>query len=77
MRKSTIISVFIIAVLMVVSSDWANAQCAMCPAVAEHSEESEGLNLGIIYLMVVPYIIFGVVFRKRIVKFYREFRDIY
>jgi len=37
----------------------ANAQCAMCKAVVENgdSDLAEGLNFGIIYLMIFPYLI--------------------
>ena len=38
------------------------AQCAMCRAVLE-SEESQstakGINNGIVYLMVIPYVLIG------------------
>ena len=36
-----------------------NAQCAMCKAVVENgnSDMAEALNLGIIYLMIFPYLI--------------------
>ena len=39
----------------------ANAQCAMCKAVVEsgNASEAEGLNSGILYLMVFPYILVG------------------
>lgn len=54
--------VFIILVLLVVLP--ADAQCAMCRAVLE-SEESgaaaEGINNGIMYLMVFPYLLVGTV----------------
>lgn len=38
-----------------------NAQCAMCKAVVEsgNPSEAEGLNSGILYLMVFPYILIG------------------
>lgn len=38
-----------------------NAQCAMCKAVIENGNESmaEGVNNGITYLMVFPYILVG------------------
>ncbi|PHS54399.1 MAG: hypothetical protein COB01_02095 [Lutibacter sp.] len=41
-----------------------NAQCAMCKAVVESSNapEAEGLNSGILYLMVFPYLLVGVLF---------------
>jgi hypothetical protein len=38
------------------------AQCAMCRAVLESEEGqnmAEGVNNGIIYLMMIPYIIIG------------------
>jgi hypothetical protein len=41
----------------------ANAQCAMCRAVLESSDENtvaEGINNGIVYLMAIPYILIGV-----------------
>ncbi|NNC51222.1 MAG: hypothetical protein HKO01_11880 [Flaviramulus sp.] len=37
-----------------------NAQCAMCRAVLESEENqtvAEGINDGIVYLMVIPYIL--------------------
>ncbi|ALJ06003.1 hypothetical protein APS56_13050 [Pseudalgibacter alginicilyticus] len=42
------------------------AQCAMCRAVLESEEgkgTAEGINDGIVYLMVIPYIlVFGTIF---------------
>ncbi|WP_025740988.1 hypothetical protein [Aquimarina pacifica] len=40
------------------------AQCAMCRAVLESEEGQEtakGINNGIVYLMVIPYILIGLV----------------
>lgn len=36
------------------------AQCAMCKATAEQSDQV-GLNLGILYLFLTPYIIVGTI----------------
>ncbi len=38
-----------------------SAQCAMCRAVVEQGGEemAEGINYGIIYLMIFPYLIIG------------------
>jgi len=39
-----------------------NAQCAMCRAVLESEEgqsTAEAVNSGIVYLMVIPYILIG------------------
>ncbi len=47
-----------------------NAQCAMCKSSIESNQKeqvlrakarAEGLNTGILYLMVLPYIMFGVI----------------
>ncbi|MFM7770855.1 MAG: hypothetical protein ACKO8Q_09890 [Bacteroidota bacterium] len=56
-------------------------QCAMCKATAESASQSsgsgiaEGLNSGIVYLMVLPYIlllsVLIIFFRKKIIKFFR------
>ncbi|TJY32521.1 hypothetical protein [Pontimicrobium aquaticum] len=49
----------------------AEAQCAMCRAVLESEDgmkAAEGINNGIIYLMIIPYILIGglgfVIYRK-------------
>lgn len=54
--KSKIL-LFIFSFLFFVST---NAQCAMCRAVLESEEgqsAAEGINNGIIYLMIIPYIL--------------------
>lgn len=54
------ISVLLVLLLAEVS----NAQCAMCKAVVEGGNESmaEGVNDGITYLMIFPYILVGILF---------------
>jgi len=42
------------------------AQCAMCKAIAETSQQggssvADGLNSGIVYLMAFPYLLMGAV----------------
>ena len=46
------------------SSITSNAQCAMCKAVVETGDVTmaEGINNGITYLMVFPYLLIGVLF---------------
>ena len=41
-----------------------SAQCAMCKAVVEsgNATEAESLNTGIVYLMVFPYLLVGILF---------------
>lgn len=55
MRKVFIL----ISLIFTVSS--ADAQCAMCKAVIENGNETmaEGVNNGITYLMVFPYLLVG------------------
>jgi len=52
------------------------SQCAMCKAVAEEVAEEEGstINTGILYIMVIPYIILFFAFRKKIFGFIRELK---
>lgn len=56
-KKLLLIIVFIFSVE-------ASAQCAMCKAVVEGGNETiaEGVNNGITYLMVFPYILVGILF---------------
>lgn len=69
-------------VLLFVPSELFAQGCAMCKAVA-HGEGTgvfggeqsigRGLNRGILYLMAVPYALLFLLFRKRIVGFFKEF----
>ncbi len=53
---------FIVVLIVLFSVLPAEAQCAMCRAVLE-SEESgaaaRGINNGIVYLMIIPYVLVG------------------
>ena len=53
-----------ITTLFLVISISSNAQCAMCRAVLEsgsYQKVAEGVNNGIMYLMIIPYILIAVV----------------
>src|SRR5580658_2223920 len=56
----------------------AYSQCAMCKAAAESDLKNnpnslaKGLNTGILFLMVIPYIIVGIIFRKDSVQFFKN-----
>lgn len=53
---------FTVAVILFVFS--ANAQCAMCRAALESSDggvKAEAVNDGIVYLMIFPYLLVGIV----------------
>ena len=56
------IKLFFICIILFLFSFTGEAQCAMCRAVIESEENGEmakGINNGIIYLMVFPYILVG------------------
>jgi len=52
----------VLLIVMLLFFSVSEAQCAMCRAVLE-SEESQstakGINNGIVYLMVIPYVLIG------------------
>ncbi len=53
--------------------------CSTCRAQIESSQKADlsvgqGLNMGIIFLMIVPYIILYLLFRKKIKSFFKDFR---
>lgn len=66
--------VYIILFLLLIIAIPADAQCAMCRAVLENEEgqsTAAGINNGIVYLMVIPYLLIagiGVIIYK---KFFR------
>ncbi len=52
------------------------AQCVMCKAQAQAEAEESGssINTGILYIMVIPYIILFIVFRKKIFKLFKDLK---
>ncbi|MBL4654073.1 MAG: hypothetical protein JKY53_14600 [Flavobacteriales bacterium] len=62
MPPKNLIFLSIVILFTLVSAD-ALGQCAMCKAVAESAGEkqAEGLNKGIIFLMIVPYLVMGTI----------------
>ncbi|NEW79121.1 MAG: hypothetical protein GZ086_06770 [Gelidibacter sp.] len=58
MKKALFTILFLFLIQM------SNAQCAMCKAVVESGDlsEAEGLNSGILYLMIFPYLLVGTLF---------------
>ena len=56
--------IFYILLLFFFTSKTVSAQCAMCKAVVENGDISmaEGVNSGITYLMVFPYLLIGLLF---------------
>lgn len=56
------IATVIVALCLFLFSLAANAQCAMCRAALEsegNAQKAQAVNDGIVYLMVIPYILVG------------------
>ncbi|HEX8270097.1 MAG TPA: hypothetical protein VF581_09410 [Flavobacterium sp.] len=67
------IRALLLIVMVLVFSFSSNAQCAMCRAALESEGDgvkAEAVNDGIVYLMVIPYILVGLIgyaiYRSRI-----------
>lgn len=79
LRRIIPLALIALALLLPVET-WAQG-CAMCKAVVENGNGAfggdqavgRGLNTGILYLMAVPYVLLFLLFRKRIVAFFKEF----
>lgn len=60
MKSYRIAGVFLLILLFI--PGFAEAQCAMCRAVLESEADqstAEGINDGILYLMIFPYLLIG------------------
>ena len=63
--------IFLSLLMLLLSPDLVEAQCAMCRAALESevdNSQAEGINNGIVYLMAIPYILvaglFYMIYRK-------------
>ncbi len=72
---------FILAIvlLLLLLPQLSEAQCAMCKATVESSQGQKnsvagGINQGIIYLMLVPYVLMAFIFRKQIATVWKLIR---
>lgn len=69
---------FILIVLVSFELTFFAQGCSTCRAQIEASQKEDfsvgqGLNAGIIFLMAIPYIILFLLFRKKIVSFFKDF----
>jgi hypothetical protein len=78
MKSVLLFSCFIIFMFYCFDS---SAQCAMCKAAAESDARNnphsiaKGLNTGILFLMVIPYLAVGIIFRKDIAQLVKNMRS--
>jgi hypothetical protein len=80
--KLRLLLLTLLLLLLVVPHDLLAQGCSMCKATVESQEQGgvfggqqaigAGLNKGIILLMVVPYVLLFLFFRKRLVGFFKE-----
>ena len=78
MNKKQIIFFVAVVIILVMVND-ADAQCAMCRKNLESNLQAgkgigRNINKGILYLMTVPYLAIGFIFRKQIYSFYKSWR---
>ena len=64
MKKAFLILALFIAFFATGGSSTATAQCAMCTINAEQgvkngNTQAKGINSGVLYLMVIPYLMFA------------------
>ena len=55
---------FFISIILLFFTIPVDAQCAMCRAVLESEEGQEtakGINNGIVYLMIIPYVLMAII----------------
>ena len=69
--------IFLIALVLFLADD-SIAQCSMCRKIATDGANTKAvgksLNLGILYLLALPYCLLTFFFRKQIVDFMRSLR---
>lgn len=81
MKNKIFIVTVLVVMLLVFSFTDAEAQCAMCRKVAEDGAKnpsgniSRNVNSAILYLMAVPYLALGFIFRKQLINLYRSWRE--
>lgn len=56
-HKTFILGIVVIIFVTLFVTNTMDAQCAMCKAAVESGNEANGLNTGILYLLLMPYIV--------------------
>ena len=62
MHKKNYIIFILFLFIFLINVDEVNSQCSMCRAVLESEEgqtTAKGINNGILYLMMIPYLLVG------------------
>lgn len=72
--------VLVVIVLLVVLMPDLYGQCSQCKLLAEHNAQDDEIlgkngnriNTGILYIMVIPYLILAFLFRKQIARLFKK-----
>ena len=76
---STFFLVLLLIILCMAGETYAQgcSQCKMVPMSDQQGGGSAaiGINKAILYIMAMPYIVLCILFRKQIVRYYRQFRE--
>ena len=75
MRKLTFILFFLILELHSLAQGCSNCRAQIITSDKEDFTVGNGINTGIIFLMIVPYIILLFLFRKQLVNIYKGLRS--
>ena len=78
MKRKQIAFALLGALLVIFLSSDVDAQCAMCKKNLETNLQlgkgvGRNINKGILYLMAVPYLAIGFIFRKQLISFFKQF----
>jgi hypothetical protein len=77
MKRLLLLVSVLLLTLLVSSTGWAQG-CSQCRLLAEQGSELDEasfgstINTGILYLMVIPYLLLMFLFRKKIIGFFKQ-----
>ena len=79
-RASSVFFLVIVLFLLCMVGETYAQGCSQCKMIPMSDQQGGGLaakriNKAILYIMAMPYIVLCILFRKQIVRFYRQFRD--
>jgi hypothetical protein len=78
-NHSTIFLVLLLILLCMAGETYAQG-CSQCKLIPQSDQQGGGtaalgINKAILYIMAMPYIVLCILFRKQIVRYYRQFRE--
>jgi len=79
-KASSVFFLFFVLALLCIAGETYAQGCSQCKMIPMSDQQgggtaAKGINKAILYIMAMPYIVLCILFRKQIVRFYRQFRD--